>query len=107
MAEMYESQVTVTPPGAPAVDGKRTPGAPVSLQVHIETKVRVIRNQAGEEVTAAGRVFHTDVLPWINEKCTLALPGRSAVIVAVETTYGYNIETETHGPYQTITYFGA
>lgn len=104
---MMESDISVTPAASRRVDGKReSTGSAVVIQCHVETKRRLARNLAGEEFTAEGRCLCDDVYPWVDERCVLVLPnGRTRPIGAVETTYGYNADTDTSGPYQTIIYF--
>jgi hypothetical protein len=109
LLEMLESTVQVTARPAPRRDGSRpTGGTPVPIQCHIETRRRLVRNQAGEEVTSEGRALCDDAYPWMNETCSIVLPdGTTPPIVAVVTSYGLNLDTGVNGPYQTVINYGA
>lgn len=109
LLELLESEVTLAPPAGPARrDGLTTPGEPVTIQAHVKVKRHMVRNQAGEEVPAEGRVSLDDYYAAIDHAWTLTLPdGSSPEIITVDTRYGPNVDTGVNGPYQTVLHFGA
>lgn len=100
LLELHESTVQLAPVSARALDGGTTWGTPVNYQAHVERKRTMVRNAAGEEVLAAGRVALIDHYPTLNESHQLTLPdGDKHKVVAIETTY------DSAGPYQDWVYF--
>lgn len=107
LLELYESSCTLRPVTGHRRDGMPAYGAPETERCHLEVQNRRTVNAAGDEVTAAGRVHLTVPRTDITEEWQIALPGGATPrIVAVETTYGLNLDTGENGPYQTLIYYG-
>lgn len=97
LLEMLESMVTIAPVASRSLDGRRTPGTPVSYKAHVEWGQTIVRNASGEDVSSAGRCHLDSYYPAVKETSFLTLPdGATPTIVAVQVTY------DTAGPYQTV-----
>jgi hypothetical protein len=100
LLEMLESVVLLAPADKRALDGKRTYGADVNVQSHIEVRNDMVRNTSGEEVMSAGRCHLDSHYPEVTESSRLTLPdGAQPSVIAVAHTY------DSEGPYQTVVYW--